>query len=382
MRLLFVSQDFPPDLGGIQTYSAELAERIAPRVERFLAVVPRRPGGDAVDAALEFPVRRLPIPSSFLPLLSTPDIVRLARRERFDVAFHAQWQTATGSLLARRLTGYPRRIVVAAHGRETLFNPFHAVPGLRGRYDALRRRTVQAVDHLLPVSRNTGSLLEALGADPARITVVHNGTDPSRFYPEDVSELRRSLGVEGRRIVLAVGRLIPRKGYDTTIQALPRVAEAVPDVLYLIVGDGPDRPRLEAMARDYGVADRVRFLGSVPHEAIRPYYNLGDVYTLPARSEPPSIEGFPIVYMEANACGKPVIGARSAGIPDAVLHEQTGLLIEPGNADEMADALLRVLTDAELADRLGREGRRRVVEELSWNHVADRIFAVLAEEQG
>lgn len=378
MRLLLVTQDFPPKVGGIQTYSWELARRLADRTETLHVVAPAAGGAPTVDESVAFPVHRVPGRPDLLPLTALGAVPRWARRLRPDVAFHAQWQTVGASVLARRLTGWPRRIVCAAHGRELLFNPLPDTLRLRALYDRLRRWTLAQTDAFLPVSRYTGRLLERLGVPPERIHVVPNGTDPDRFRPVDGMPLRQRLGLDDRPVLLTVGRLVPRKGIDTTLRALPSIAEAVPDVTYLVAGTGPDRPRLEQIAHTAGVTDRVRFLGQVPHDDLPQYYSAADVFVMPSREAPPDVEGFGLVFLEANACGTPVIGARAGGIPDAVVDGETGHLVPPSSPPALAQTAISLLTNPDRRETLGRQGRQRAATTLSWDHVADRIHAHLA----
>lgn len=375
--LLLISQDFPPDVGGIQTYAAELASRLAPRVEEFAAVAPARPGADAVDASLPFPVYRLPARPDLLPLVALPALPVIARQRRSDLTLHTQWQTVGAALLARTFTGSPRRILCAAHGRELLFNPFSSGSLPHRAYNALRRFVVVRTDHFVPVSRYTAGLLRALGVPPERMTVLPNGTDPTVFAPCEASPLRQTLELADRRVLLTVGRLVPRKGIDTTLRALPRIAEVVPDVTYLVVGDGPDRERLHALARRLNVAERVHFVGEVPDDRLPLYYNACDVFVMPSRDDSPDVEGFGIVFLEAGACEKPVIGARAGGVPDAVRDGETGLLVPPCASRAVAQAAIELLTRPAYAERLGQEGRRRVLREATWERVADRMYEVI-----
>ncbi len=374
MRLLLVTQDFPPDVGGTQTYAFELARRWAPNCADFAVVAPQVSGAAAHDAALPFGVIRVHASYDTLSFRALRPLLQLAAHRGFDTTFHVQWPTALSALAARRM-GKLRRVYVAAHGRELLLAPLPSL--FNPLYRRLRDRVLTHADGLFPVSRYTGDLLKQRGVGPGRITVVPNGTDAERFAPCDATALRQALGVADRRVVLTVSRLVPRKGIDTVLRALARTAAAVPDVVYLVGGSGPDRPRLEALARAEGVADRVRFLGRIPEEALALHYNACDVFVMPARLDPPHVEGFGIVFLEANACGKPVIGARTGGIPDAILDGETGLLVEPDAPGALAEAMIRVLRQPELADRLGRQGRTRVLAEATWDHVASRLLAAL-----
>jgi phosphatidylinositol alpha-1,6-mannosyltransferase len=379
MRLLFVTQDFPPDVGGIQTYSKELAPRLAARCERVLLLAPARPNDDAVDAALDVPVERLPVRPDLLVLGALPHIVRRTRHESFDVAFHVQWQTAFASLLARRITGSPSRVAVTLHGKDTVFNPFRLSP-LRWGYDALRRIAISGADHVLPVSRFLGRRAQALGATDDQITVVPNATSPDVFYPDPAPALRKRLGAEDRSLVLSAGRLVPKKGFDTALRAIDRVRTEIPDVLLLIAGEGPERSFLKRLVRDLELEDHVHFLGGISQDALRHYYSEADVFLMAGRETAGDVEGFGLVYLEANACGTPVVGARVGGVPDAVWHEETGLLVPPESPSATADALLRLLRSPDFARRLGEQGRDRVRTEANWDHVADRIYELLRRE--
>ena len=378
MRLLFVTQDFPPDVGGIQTYSWEIARRLSGRGEQLTVVAPRRPQAASVDRSAPFPVLRLPGRPDLLPLSTLPVLPRWAQRGRPQVAFHAQWQTVGASVLARALTGCPRRIVCAAHGRELLFNPVGTVPGLGAAYDRLRQFLLHQVDLFLPVSHYTGGLLHKQDIPTDQTHVVPNGTDPNRFRPRDDTPLRQRLGLSDRPLLLTVGRLVRRKGIDTVLRTLPALVESCPDLAYVVVGSGPDQSRLERLADRLGIHDRVRFVGEVDHDRLPLYYSAADLFVMPAREDPPDVEGFGLVFLEANACGTPVIGARTGGIPDAISDGETGLLVPPNAPDALAEAATRVLTTPVLADTLGRQGRHRAVNEASWDHIADRIYDVLS----
>ena len=380
MRLLFITQDFPPDIGGIQTYSWEVAHRFADRVAHLTVMAPDRPEAASVDRAASFPIVRLPGRSDLLPLFLLPTLPARARRMQADVAFHAQWQTVGASVLARALFDRPRRIVCAAHGRELLFNPATGYPGLGAAYDPLRRALLHQVDAFLPVSRYTAGLLHERGVPPGRTHVVPNGTDPDCFRPHDDTSLRQRLGLADRSLLLTVGRLVRRKGIDTVLRALPTIIQTCPDVAYVIAGTGPDRARLEQLATRIGIREHVRFVGEVDHDRLPLYYSAADLFVMPARQDPPDVEGFGLVFLEANACGTPVIGARTGGIPDAVQDGETGLLIPPDAPDALAEATLHVLTDPDLAETLGRQGRYRAVHEASWDHIADHLYDLLVRE--
>lgn len=377
MRALFISQDFPPALGGIQTYSWEIARRLVDRGLITRIIVPAHENAIEADAALAPLVHRIGVRPDFLPIPLLSQLPRRASQLRIDVSFHTQWQTALPALISRRRTGFPRRIVVAAHGRELLFNALP--PPLSIGYTRARQYVVRNADLLLPVSGFTAGLLQDLGAPADRIRVINNGTDPDRFRPISEPSFRSRIGAAGRPMILAIGRIVPRKGFDTVIEAMPQVLRTIPDALLAIAGEGPFEADLRASVERLGLSDSVHFCGRIPYDDLPEVYSSADVVAMPSRHEPPAVEGFGIVFLEANACERAVIGAHTGGIPDAVVDGETGLLVPPDDPPALAAALVELLSNQPLRERLGRQGRQRVLDAFTWDHVAGRVADVLAE---
>lgn len=373
MRVLMVSPDFSPTTGGIQTYAAELARRLAGSCEDFALLVPAAHGRRAIDPGW---VVRHKLGREVLPASAILDVARLG--PRFDVAFHVSWHTAPSSLVCRG-AGWAGRVFVAAHGLELIDEPSPGRLRLHLAARSIRRSVLARADGLLPVSRYTADLLVRAGADPQRIRVVHNGVDPEVFHPMDPGPARRRLNVEGRKVLFTVARLVPRKGIDTVLEAMPEILAAVPEAVYLVAGDGPDADRLAGLVRARGLADRVRFVGRCSDEELLGLYAACDVFVMPARQEGRSVEGFGIVFLEASACERPVIGARSGGVPEAIRDGETGLLVPPSDPSALAAAVVRILEDPALARKLGAGGRALAVGEASWDAVARRLQGAIAE---
>ena len=373
VRLLMVSNTFPPVVGGLQTYALEVARGLAARCDAFAVAAPYTRGAFAHDRTLPFRVHRFVEAGEGLALSGIVPIATLARLGAFEVAFATHWAAAHAVLRA----GRPRAVFTAAHGKELLIRPLARVPIAQRGYDSLRRRVLERSTGFFPVSSYTAGLLEQAGVEPARIVTVHNGVDPERFRPFDASALRAELGAIDRPVLLTVARLVPRKGIDTVLASLPRVLRDVPNALYVVAGDGPDRPRLERLAREHGVSASVRFLGAVPGDIAR-YYNACDVFVMPARVEPEDVEGFGLVFLEAGACAKPVVGARAGGAVDAIVEGRTGLLVPPDDPAALASALSGLLRDEARRVAMGREGRTHVLADGTWDRAVDRIYAAIA----
>ena len=380
MRTLLLTQDYPPAVGGIQTFARELASRLGLRSPDLRVLAPAHPGDRAFDSRSGVAATRVRCRPEWLAVAVLPVLIRHAVFRRADAAFHMQWQVAVPSLLIRALCGRPRRIVVMAHGRELLHNP---VPGgvARRIYGLLRRWTLKNSDRLCANSRFTAGLLEAGGVAAGRIAVVGCGTDPDRYFPGDCGAARRRLNLRGGRILFTLCRLTPHKGIDTAIRAVARLGD-IQDLLYLVGGTGQDRERLATLAAELGVGKRVRFLGKVEEGKVADYYRACDLFAMLSRREGADVEGLGIAFLDAAACGRPVLGTRSGGIPDAVDHGRTGFLVDPGNADEAAAAMRRLLTDRGYAERLGRQGRSRVEGGFTWELVCARVHRILVEVTG
>lgn len=373
MRLVLVAQDFPPTIGGIQTYAIELGRRLAPRCQAFSVVAPAHDSARAFDRELPFAVHRVAGPHDLFFAAAALRMRTLAPQ----ISLHTQWPSAFGALIAR---GRSRRarVCVAAHGRELLLQPFAALPGARDAYDAARQTAFRHADRVFAVSRYTAELVRAVSPVHGPLHVIGNGTDPQRFRPLDASALRDELGLRDELVFLSVARLVARKGIDQVVRALASLGGSRPAPSLVIVGDGPERAALVALVRSLGLEQRVRFAGSVPAAALPHWYNLADAFVLPARNAPPDVEGFGIVYLEASACGKPVIGARGCGAEDAILHGETGLLVDPEQPAQLAAAMRELASDRARACELGRNGRLHVERRANWDAVADQYYAQLA----
>jgi phosphatidylinositol alpha-1,6-mannosyltransferase len=168
---------------------------------------------------------------------------------------------------------------------------------------------------------------------------------------------------------------VPRKGVDTVIRAMPAILRKFPELHYLVAGEGPDIDRLTQLRGQVGVTNRVRFIGRLKQSEVAAFHHAIDAFVMPARQEGPSVEGFGLVFREANACGRPVVAGLSGGVPDAVRDGETGLLVPPNAADAVATAVIQLLSDPEKARALGAAGRALIANEGTWRHTADRVLS-------
>jgi phosphatidyl-myo-inositol dimannoside synthase len=242
------------------------------------------------------------------------------------------------------------------------------------------RRTMSAAALIVAVSRFTrNEILARLGESfDGRVFLVPPGVDASRFSPGSKSlTLLKNLGIpETAKVILTLARVVERKAHDVVIRALPAVLSAFPDAHYVIAG--PEDPRwggkLRELVRELDLVGHVRFAGFAPDADLADWHRTADVYVMPSRGGGEDSEGFGITFLEAGSCGVPVIGSDSGGIPDAVIHDETGLLVPPDDPGALATAIKRVLGEPDLSKQLGQAARSRVLKELTWEGVTGRIL--------
>jgi len=367
-RTLVVTNDFPPRVGGVQQYVWRLVAQLPP--DRVSVLAPAWPGWQDHDAAQSFPVQRWP--ATFL--WPTEDLERrvriLADEHRADVVlfghgFPLPWLApglATGGIPSVALT----------HGAEVWIA---RTPGLA----AAQRRGLLACRQATAVSAYTGDRIHrAIGARPP-VTVLYPGVDTKRFAPTvDGRVVRARYGLGDRPLVVCVSRMVPRKGQDVLVEAMVTVRAHVPEATLLLVGDGPERPALERAAAS-APTGAVVIPGEVASDELPAFFAAADVFAMPCRSRFAGleVEGLGIVFLEAAACGKPVVAGRSGGAPEAIVDERTGLLVEGREPKAVALAIARLLREPERATGMGAAGRARVEAEFTWERSAATLAHVL-----
>jgi len=222
--------------------------------------------------------------------------------------------------------------------------------------------------------------LARIGIPEERVHKLTPGVNLEHFQPRPRRpDLINRYGLQGKKVLLTVARLVPRKGHKIVLEALSKVLREVPDLKYLIAGEGPEKDNLQAMARELHLQDAVIFAGDIGHDQVCDVYNLCDVFAMVNRlDEGGDVESFGMVFTEANAVGKPVIGGRSGGTAEAVIQGQTGFLVDPSNSDELASRLVLLLKNEELCKRMGTAGLERVRVEFNWNTRAQALREISA----
>lgn len=379
-KLLILAGSFPPRTGGVPQALARLCRHMDP--DRFAVVTGDDPGAPEVDKLLPYRVFRY------------DRRVRRGLFSRSPVAFFAA--TARYGLFAIRKAREIGATVVLAHNCDlhhvlvchllrlvlrlpcAMYFMGEDIPisGHTRKSDRARLPLMDRLDLLITISESSRQRLLALGQGREGIPIICQGVDTDCFTPGEGARLREELGIPSDApVLLTVGRLDSRKGHEIVIRALASLGTAFPALRYVIVGAGPQEAALRALVQDLHVADQVLFLGFQPDDLLPEYYRMADIFVMPNRTMPGGdTEGFGLVFLEANACGRPVVGGRAGGAVDAIRHEETGLLVQPDDVPALAHALSALLGNPELRQRLGENGRRRALADFSTRGQAQRLW--------
>lgn len=374
-RTLVLTEHFLPERGGSINWLLETYSRY--RADEVIVVTTQGLDGSLTGEGLPFPVDRLPMrlkdwdpmrPSSFCWYARLLRHVWRRCRRRDIAQLHCAKVLPEG--LIAILLSYVMRLpyVVYAHGEEIL------IAGSSRKLSWFLPRVYGNARLVIANSYHTKALLSAIGVPVERIRIVHPAVDATALQANEEAAIavraRHRLGRSP--LLLTLGRLQPRKGQDMVIRALPCILQRFPEVRYLIAGTGEDGDRLRRLAGELRVSDHVVFAGAVPDAERAAYYAACDVFIMPNRQIGPDIEGFGIVFLEAAAAGKPVIGGKSGGTGEAIVDGETGLRVDGTDANEIARAVVALLSDPVKARTLGENGRRRVVAEFTWEAAVQR----------
>lgn len=378
MRVLVVTHNYPPREGGITTHVVEVGRHLARRGDTVRFLVP--PLGDDLPVVDGCDVRALwPVDGPWTRLAATTwGVLTQSHRWAPDVIYSSHWRnTGVATWLARMLASVS--FVQAVHGTEiTALVDGSAGWPFRVAFD----RVVRDAAGIIALGQTQTRMLRDLGVPEDRILTSPEGVHVERFTTpprERISELQSRLDLGDGPVLLTVGRVVPRKGHDTVIRALPAVARAHPDVCYLVVGRGPEEDRLRWLAKEYGVAKHVTFAGFLEDDEVVAAYHLADLLVLPNRKVNGDIEGFGIAVLEAGACGKPAVVGDQHGPAEIVVDGETGRLIDSTDPDAVAEAIADLLAYPDCLAEMGKRARRRVLARYNYEQVVAGIREFMIE---
>lgn len=374
-KVLLITNDFPPRDGGIESYLRDFAALIEP--QRLVVLASTRQSKQettAYDATLPYRVYRM----RDRVLLPLPHVARRAARiieaEQIDtVWFGAAAPLALLAPACRRAGA--RRIIATTHGHEVGWS---MIPIARSMLGAIGR----SADAITYISRYTRSRIATAFGPQTPFERLPSGVDIDRFEPspEARTEIRTRHGLTNSTpVVVCISRLVLRKGQDSLIKAMPEIVKQHADAQLIIVGKGPYRAQFEKLAQRLGVASNVIFTGGVDYADLPGYYNAATVFAMPARTRGfgLDVEGLGIVYLEAQACGVPVIAGTSGGAPETVVDGETGFVVNGRQPRLIAAAINKLFDNPELAQQMGAAGREHVQNHWTWAEMGRRLHTIL-----
>ena len=373
MKVLFLCDSFLPHAGGARVYYYNLYKNLAfERGDDVTVLTKKVPGWeefDQVESRGRFRIVRCGSPLESWKYYEWPKIVvpllravPLLARQRFDlIHFGDLYPPGVLSLWFKRVL--KKSYVAYCHGEEI------TQTDLRRYQPRVRDAIFREAEVIVAANEFARQNLLRIGIPGERICKITPGVDCDRFRPEEPREdLIERYGLRGKTVILTVARLVPRKGHKTVLEAIRRLLPEIANLVYLIVGTGPEEEQLKKTVAEWNLTNTVRFAGFIRDADLPAYYNLCDLLTMPNFEEQGTgdIEGFGMVFLEANACGKAVVAGRSGGTSEAVMHGTTGMLVDPQNPAELAEVLRLLIQHGTLRNKLGESGMRRARSEFSW----------------
>ena len=379
MNILIFSTDYKPNSGGIAEYTHQVAKHFEKMNHSIVVLSVSMSGGKEFDNNQNFNTYRIPAIHYSRNLCLLFSLIKLIKRHNIEYIFstitHPCGEIAW--LVSRFINV---KTVITVHGYEVAY-PFNTFrQKLKYKLNYIRTYIYNNSDMVFTISRFTKDMLVKSGVKLSKIFIFNNGVDLNEWNKRDPDRekgIEKCHNLKGKRVIITVSNLGERKGHDMVLKALPEVIKVIPNLIYLIGGTGPTRKPLESLVKSLNLKDLVKFLGYIPKEDLPSYYHLSDLFIMPNREVGSSVEGFGIVFIEANACKKPVIAGRSGGALDAVVDGKTGLLVNPEDRSDIVKALIKLLSNEKLAKQMGEAGYNRVKNELTWDRIVLRMADVL-----
>ena len=378
MRILIITQNFPPLEGGISTHTYEMAKNFVFCGQEVMVVAPFLKSSSEFDKKQNFRAKRFPEFSAG-PLLRF--LITLfcsfsaALKFKPGIIYTTHWKNA-GVVAVMLSVIFRIPHVLFVNGTEINF-----LKSKKSEY-RLFRFVAGHSQKIIALANFQADLLKKLAIDENKIVVAHGGVDFPRFEKKDeklIQSLKEKYNIGTKKVLLTVGRLVPRKGHSSVILALKEAIKTYPKVVYFIVGRGPERENLSKLTEDSGLSNCVKFTGFVSDEEIIAFLHLCDIFVLPNKVVNGDYEGFGIVFAEANACGKPVIGGKSGGVSDIIKEGVNGYLVDPENIMELKEKILEILENEKLARQLGLKGREMARNEFNYSNTARKIVDIFSK---
>jgi phosphatidylinositol alpha-1,6-mannosyltransferase len=371
-KALLITGDFPPIIGGISTFFYELCKK-----SQNIIVLTKKNRNEAekpFDSAQEFKIQRIrTFHQSLQPFIFAINAFRIVKKEKIDKLICGQFLIpGFAGYLIRKLLKKP--YYVHTYGPEFREHRF---------YTPLLKLILNNAAKVISISQFAKGRLIEKNIPHSKIEVLTPGVDIRRFNPHlNAEKIIQEHNLYDKKILLTASRLDVNKGIDKMIILMPEILRKYPNVVYIIVGKGPEEGYLKKLALKSS-KENIIFAGEVSDETLPLYYASCDVFVLPTREVPSKgyVEGFGIVFLEASACGKPIVAGRAGGSAEAVADKTTGFVVDSKNDKELLSSVEKLLEDENLRDRMGSSGRMRVEKEFNWDIKREQFMNMVSQNQ-
>jgi len=376
-KILLLAIDFPPVSGGISVFIYNLW-RYFPK-DRIVVLAPFNYAGPNFDEKQDFKVYRTKkartnsVAGKILTILDLMFATRNIIKKENVRELHCLHLVSLG------IIGYLCKLLTKIQYYTYVFG---AEFSIYKKTNWLQKIILNKAKGIIVISEFSKNRILEMSLKNRNIIKIVPGVDSERFVPKlDSKPFIKKHNLDGNKVILTVSRLASNKGCDTGIKVLPLVLKKVPNAVYVIGGKGPDEEKLKELVSKMSLKDKVIFTGYISDEELPFYYNLCDVFLLLTREleDKGNVEGFGMVFIEAAACKKPVVGGRTGGTPEAVVDGTTGYLVDPLNLEEISETLIKLLTNESLARKMAQEGGRRAREDFRWQERSKELWEAIGE---
>lgn len=372
-KSLLVTIEFPPQIGGVSSYYKNLCDHLP---ADDIVVLAQETPKNYYDEKSQYKVYRKKLfwkntmvwPKWLRAISCIHDIVK---KEKIEVILAGQI-LPVGSLAYFYKLRSNIPYFIFCHGMD--------IAHLRGRKKLLARTFIRQAKGIITNSIFTKHLIEKFQYPHHHIIPIYPCPEILPQPPDlEIARIKNLYNLHNKRILLTVGRLVSRKGHALVLASLPEILKKFPNVVYIIVGDGPNKSYLKSLTEKYKLEDHVIFTGIIEKETVSAMYEMCEIFVMPSQSKPSGdVEGFGTVFLEANLFAKPVIAGKGGGVEEAVIHKKTGLIVNPENSEELKNACIRLLSDTHVASKLGTQGFYRVHSDFQWHKEAEKIIKMLS----
>ncbi|MCD4705800.1 glycosyltransferase family 4 protein [bacterium] len=371
-KTLLFTIDFPPNFGGVANYYKKICEHLPADKIVVLTIKDAR----ASENKKSYKIYRknlltnLTIWPKWLPCFW--HLYKIIKKEKIKTVLVGQvLPLGTVAMILSKIMKFD--YIVLTHSFDILI----AQKSKRKKY--LLKKILKNAKYITVNSNFTKQKLIKLGINENKITIIYPCAYFKPLADEKIkNDLIKKYSLENKKIILTVGRMVERKGADMVIKSMSKIKKEIPNIVYIIAGgDAYYKKNLIELSKKFLITDKVIFMPNAKDEKIKALYDLCDLFIMPCRQINEDVEGFGIVYLEANCFSKPVIGGKSGGAIEAIIHNKTGLLVNPLDTNEISNAIIKLLKNKNLAKELGENGRQRVRQEFNWKKQTKKIKILL-----